>query len=444
MKRSLLLLLLTASILAPASRTVRATPPDVVGSAVAAALAEAPSVRVIVTFKGDDLSLTDMGARAAAISERREEVLDGVSPREFNVTDTYRSISAVMGFVTPAGLAKLAQDPRVVKIDLDVPGRMALAESTALVRARDVQATGITGAGITVAVLDTGIDSDHPDLADDIVAQQCYCTNADGATGCCPGGRTEASGAGGAEDEQGHGTHVAGIITSGGRVAPRGMAPDADIVAIRVLDKTGAAASANQLLKAYDYVINQQPSVKVVNASLVFGAYPGTCDSADAFTLALAQAVNTLRARGTITVGSAGNAANKGATGAPACLSQAIGVGAVYDANVGAISFGCTDSTTAADKITCFSNSSTAVDLLAPGAAITSSGLGGGVAGFAGTSQAAPHVAGAIALLLQVKPTATADQIETALKASGVPLKDVNGVTAPRIDVKGAVDVIKK
>ncbi len=158
----------------------------------------------------------------------------------------------------------------------------------------------------------------------------------------------------------------------------------------------------------------------------------------------LTQAVNALRSRGTLTVSSTGNAANKAETGAPACLSQAIAVGAVYDGNVGTISFGCTDGSTAADKITCFSNSSSALDLLAPGAAISSSGLGGGVAGFAGTSQAAPHVAGALALLLQVKPSATADELEAALKASGRPIADSNGVSAPRIDVKTAVDAIKR
>lgn len=417
---------------------------DVVGPAVLAALAESPRVRVVVFFKGDDLSLADLGARSRSISRTREAVLDQIGDQDFKMTESFRNISAVGGFVTREGLRKLSRDYRVQKIDLDVPGRMALAESTELVRAREVQATGITGAGVTVAVFDTGIDSDHPDLVDDIVAQQCFCTNADGVTGCCPGGGTQASGPGAAEDEQGHGTHVAGIITSGGRVAPRGMAPDADIVAVRVLDKTGAAASSTQLMKAFDWILSTRPEVKVVNTSLVFGSFAGTCDTADAFTMGLAQVVNTLRAKGTLTVSSAGNAGNKAAIGAPACLSQAISVGAIYDANVGTISFGCTDASTATDKITCFSNSSSALDLLAPGAAISSSGLGGGVAGYAGTSQAAPHVAGALALLLQAKPGATADQLETALKSSGRPIVDSNGVSAPRIDVRTAVDVIKR
>lgn len=444
MKRLLFALALLAAFLLPQTGDAHMAAPGVVGASVLSSMAESPSVRVVVLFDGDDLSLTDLGARSKAIAERRDAVLDQISASEFRVTDTFTNISAVGGYVTYEGLKKLVRDYRVQKIDLDIPGQMALAESTELIRARDVQASGITGAGVVVAVFDTGIDSDHPDLVDDIVGQQCFCTNADG-TGCCPGGRTEASGAGAAEDEQGHGTHVAGIITSGGRVAPRGVAPDADIVAVRVLDKTGAAASSTQLMKAFDWIINTQRSVKIVNTSLVFGSFPGQCDAASAFTSGLAQAVNTLRARGTLTVSSAGNSGNKSEIGAPACLAGAIAVGAVYDANIGTISFGCTDGSTASDKVTCFSNSSAAIDLLAPGAAITSSGMGGGVAGFAGTSQAAPHVAGALALMMQAKPSAAVNDLENALKGSGRPITDPgNGVTATRIDVKNAIDFIKK
>lgn len=443
MRRLPLVLLLLVALLVPNSGDAPMAAPGVVGSSVLSSMASEPSVRVIVLFDADDLSLTDLGSRSKAISSRRDGVLDQISADEFRVTDTFANISAVGGYVTFEGLKKLVRDYRVQRIDLDLPGQMALAESTDLVHARDVHAQGITGQGVAVAVLDTGIDSDHPDLQDDIVAQQCFCTNADGS-GCCPGGRPEASGPGGAEDEQGHGTHVAGVITSGGRVAPRGMAPDADIVAVRVLDRTGAAASATQLLKAFDWILSTQPAVKIVNASLTFGSFAGPCDQASAFTLALTQAVGALRARGTLTVASAGNSANKGEIGAPACISNAIGVGAVYDGNVGTISFGCTDGSTSADKIACFSNSSTALNLLAPGAAISSSGMGGGVAGFAGTSQAAPHVSGALALLLQAKPSATADQLEAALKTSGRPITDTNGISAPRIEVRTAVDAIKR
>lgn len=444
MKRMLFAVVVLAAFLLPQNGDALPTASGVVSASVLSSMTESPSVRVVVLFDADDLSLTDLGARSKAIAERRDAVLDQITPSEFRVTDTFTNISAVGGWVTYEGLKKLVRDYRVQKIDLDVPGHMALAESTELIRAREVQSAGVTGAGVVVAVLDTGIDTDHPDLADDLVGQQCFCTNADGS-GCCPGGRTEASGVGAAEDEQGHGTHVAGIITSGGRVAPRGVAPDADIVAVRVLDKTGAAASSTQLMKAFDWIINTQPSVKIVNTSLVFGSFAGQCDATSSFTAGLAQAVNTLRARGTLTVSSAGNAGNKSEIGAPACLSGAVAVGAVYDGNIGTISFGCTDGSTAADKITCFSNSSSALDLLAPGAAITSSGLGGGVAGFAGTSQAAPHVAGALALMMQAKPSASATELENALKGSGRPITDpANGITTTRIDVRSAIDFIKR
>ena len=238
MKRLAPIAAFAAFMLFPSSGAAPRAAEGVVGASVLASMAGSPRVKVIVLIDADDLSLTDLGARSKAIAERRDGVLDGLSSDDFRVTDSFQNISAVAGYVTFEGLRELVRDYRVQKIDLDMPGHMALAESTDLVRARDVQATGITGAGVTVAVFDTGIDSDHPDLQDDIVAQQCFCANADGS-GCCPGGRTEASGPGGAEDEQGHGTHVAGIITSGGRVAPRGMAPDADIVAVRVLDLVG-------------------------------------------------------------------------------------------------------------------------------------------------------------------------------------------------------------
>jgi subtilisin family serine protease len=192
-------------------------------------------------------------------------------------------------------------------------------------------------------------------------------------------------------------------------------------------------------MKAFDFIL-AQPTIKVVNASLVFG-----CDNLGAVQQAFGQAIDTLRARGTLTFASTGNQANKQAIGAPACLASAVAVGAVYDGNVGSISFGCTDAATSADQVTCFSNSSPAVDLLAPGATIASAGLGGGVAGFAGTSQASPHAAGAAALMLQAKPGATADQVEAALKNSGRPLTDPrSGVRAPRIEVKAAVDAIRR
>src|SRR5207247_2408852 len=102
-----------------------------------------------------------------------------------------------------------------------------------------------------------------------------------------------------------------------------------------------------------------------------------------------------------------------------------------------------TDPATVADQITCFTNSNITLDLLGPGARITSTGRGGGLSTFIGTSQASPHCAGAAAVLLEVQPKLTPDEIESILKATGVRIFDArNGLTIPRIDLLAAVQYV--
>src|SRR2546423_15420364 len=111
-------------------------------------------------------------------------------------------------------------------VDVDPPAWADLAESAALIRADQVRGTGVTGRGVVVAVVDTGVDTHHPDIRDSLIGEQCFCATPAGVP-CCPNGGAQQSGAGSAEDDHGHGTNVAGIITSDGRVAPPGNAPDA-------------------------------------------------------------------------------------------------------------------------------------------------------------------------------------------------------------------------
>ena len=145
MRRLPPVLILSVALLVPNSGDAPMAAPGVVGFSVLSSMATDPSVRVIVLFDADDLSLTDLGSRSKAISTRRDGVLDQLSPEEFRVTDTFANISAVGGYVTFEGLKKLVRDYRVQRIDLDLPGQMALAESTDLVRARDVHAQGDAG-----------------------------------------------------------------------------------------------------------------------------------------------------------------------------------------------------------------------------------------------------------------------------------------------------------
>jgi hypothetical protein len=132
----------------------------------------------------------------------------------------------------------------------------------------------------------------------------------------------------------------------------------------------------------------------------------------------------------------AGNNGFTNALSSPGCAPAAISVGAVYDANVGGLKYAsCTDATTAADKITCFSNSASFLTVLAPGAMITAADIT-----MAGTSQASPHVAGAMAILRSAFPDDTIDRLVGRLTATGKPIKDArNGVTKPRIDIAAAI-----
>ncbi len=444
MNRSALPLAVTLAVTLVFSLATRSSslpePPPVpkVGTAVFSALQGAPRVRVLVALREPKTPVQALAERMAEVEAMQANVLDRLAAADFHLTHRWDTIGAVAGDVTPQGVAALARDPDVLKIDLDEPVFAATAESVSLIRADEVQNQGVTGRGVVVAVLDTGVERAHPDLASSILDEHCFCA------GCCPGGASEAGGAGSAPDDNGHGTNVTGIITSDGRVAPRGIAPDADIVAIKVLDKTGAGTST-QIVSGFDYILKSRPEVKVVNLSLgSANLFSGTCDGAASFTTALAQAINALKARGTITFASTLNNGSASQIGVPACVANAVAVGAVYDADGGTVSFGCTDATSRRDEVACFSNSSSKVEVLAPGAPITSSGIGGGASTFLGTSQASPHAAAAAALLLSANPALSPDAIKNALHNTGRPITDAkNGLAIPRIDVKAALDSVR-
>jgi subtilisin family serine protease len=418
----------------------------IVGAAVVDLLETEERARVMIAFAAPEAgSAARDGETPKARARRAIEATGGailarMAPGDFVLEHRYRAIGALAGTVSARGLLQLLGDPTVLRVDLDEGGAGHLAQSVPLVNLDLLHGAGLTGSGVQVAVLDSGVDLTHPDVGSAVIAEKCFCS--DSGAGCCPDGSVEQSGAGSAQDDHGHGTNVTGIVTSDGTAAPTGGAPDAEIVAIKVLDSNNSFCCASDVVAGLDWILHNRPEVDIVNMSLgTYALFIGECDSATAFTLAFAAAIDALRATGVLTVVSSGNDRSGTRMTAPACVANALSVGAVWDSNVGSKTlFGCTDSSTQADRVTCFSNSNATTDLFAPGAPMSSGGLGGGTSTFYGTSQAAPVVAACAAALLEAYPGLGPNQLESALESSTVTVTDdTNGLSFPRVDCQQAL-----
>ncbi|MFT4569724.1 MAG: hypothetical protein ACI8TX_001399 [Hyphomicrobiaceae bacterium] len=238
-----------------------------VGAELEARLAADGRVPVIVSIDESALGGKPLEILRSRVRSRQARVLARVEAADVTVSFRYETIPALAVVVTRAGLDQLLASPDVVAVDVDRPIKGLLGDSVAQINADDMQDVhGLTGSGIVVAVLDSGFDSDHPDLAGALVGERCFCqTFPVGA--CCPNGSGSQSGAGSAEDDNGHGTAVSGVITSDGTVASIGVAPAAQIYAIKVLNASGDG-SVGSLLAGIDHVITDVPEARVVNMSL--------------------------------------------------------------------------------------------------------------------------------------------------------------------------------
>lgn len=335
-------------------------------------------------------------------------------------------------------LARLMVSPQVTSIEEDVAVPLALAESTAMIGAPTAWASGITGAGQTVAVLDTGVDKSHPMLTGAVVSEACYSSTTTQSRSLCPGGVTSSTsaGAGGhcATSISGcsHGTHVAGIVAGRSEAAGgKGAAPGANVLAIQVFSffpaSNAVMSYTSDQIRALErvYLLKDALSIASVNMSLGAGQYTSTCDAQN---VALKAAIDNLRAAGVATVIASGNGGYTNAISAPACISSAISVAAHCDAGPDGSACG-----TGVGGIASYSNVASFVSLVAPGSYIRSSVPGGGYANYNGTSMAAPHVAGAWAQLKQLQPDLSVTDGLTRLKAQGLTMND----TRPGATVTG-------
>ena len=409
-------------------------------SAATLSTAAEPTYRVVVSLK--ERGERDFTARLADIDAAQRRVGGRLDETRGRVTRAYQTIPAFAAEVTAQGWAALANDPEVTKVDLDEAAVVASTSAGSVVGAAEVQTLGLTGKGVTVAVIDTGIDSTHPDLQGAIVDEACFCVDASGKP-CCPNGGSKEFGVGSARDEFGHGTHLAGIIAGRGRVAPLGFAPDARIISIKVAGPNGST-STSSILAALDWLMTAHAEARVVNISMATTtAYAGTCDAASSVNTSFASAGRSLKGRGTVIVAAAGNAGLTDKMGAPACVSGYLAVGAVYSSNEGTVNAnGCTDATTAVDRVACFSNSSSALAILAPGSGIVSTGIGGSLAVASGTSQAAAIVSGTLALLMETASNGAS--VDGALRSTGVSVTDTrNSRVTGRVDARAALSALR-
>ncbi len=425
----------------PGVETSTAGAPEVVVAEVRELVAAAGRARVVVTLHDPAPVDAPVGVRERAISSVRDEVLRGLPEDGFELVRSYAVTPAIALSVDARALAALGAHADVVRVqgDARVHGGGSLVDNGPPMDLGALRALGLDGKGVRVAVLDSGVDVTHPDLAPALVAEHCF---TDGA--CPPSGTSEGVSA---RDENGHGTNVAGIIVSRGKVAPEGFAPGAGLVAVRVLDGANAGWMTDWIA-GLDWVTKNLATlgVSVVNMSLATSAtYPGLCDGTWPMVTSLTA---QLAAHDVVVFACSGNAGEGAATSAPACNTGVVAVGATYTGDLGAQPDGaatyqalfggswpaCADAATSVDTVACFTNASPKLDLLLPGAVVKATGLNGGTSTYRGTSQASPAAAGLAVLMQQCSPGIRRDDVVGALvgtaKSVGYPR---NAQAYPRV-----------
>ncbi|WP_217145327.1 S8 family serine peptidase [Streptomyces sp. AC627_RSS907] len=334
-------------------------------------------------------------------------------------TERTRALPSVRGAAVEAGKGRAfwreftRRGTGVDGVWLDGRVTAALAESTAQIGASEAWQAGLTGEGVTVAVLDSGVDAGHPDLAGRVEQSRSFVAGEEVA------------------DRHGHGTHVASTVggsgaASGGR--EKGVAPGATLAVGKVLDDQGTGSESG-------IIAGMEWAARDVDADIVSMSL-GSTEPSDG-TDPMARAVNALsRETGALFVIAAGNTGAPSSIGSPGAADAALTVGAVDSADEAA-SF-----TSAGPR---HGDNALKPDLSAPGVDVLAarsrlSGGSGDYTSMSGTSMATPHVAGVAALLAQKHPDWTGAQLKDALMSTSKRLDaSAYELGAGRVSVPGAI-----
>jgi subtilisin family serine protease len=395
------------------------------------------TVRVIVRLAAPALAgretPAERTARRAAIERAADAVLARLDGSPHAELRRYAAFPLLALELRPDELADLALAEEVIALEPDRVLEPSLEESIPRVGANVTTSAGWDGNGAAVVIADTGVQANHPFLGGRVVAEACFSAGHD-----CPNGGVMQLGAGSAVPCDyaplcWHGTHVAGIA-AGLTDVRQGVAPGASLIAIQVGSEYTCNGSPcvviydSDALSALDYVADTLAlswNIAAVNMSFGSTSTPQTEEDCDASWPLYKVAIDGLRSLGIASVAASGNNSSIDGVSAPACISSAIAVGATDDVS---------------ELIYSKSNSGQPLDLLAPGANIRSSVPLGGYSMKTGTSMAAPHVAGAFAVLRQADPAASVATLKAALESTGLPITDTrNGLVHPRLQVDDAV-----
>ncbi|MFB8037334.1 S8 family serine peptidase [Streptomyces sp. NPDC056004] len=342
--------------------------------------------------------------------------LDGAAVRAGQEREFWRSVAP---HATKSGARKATSDEGrfadgIEKVWLDGRVKGDMAESNAQIGTPQAWESGLTGKGVTVAVLDTGVDAGHPDLAGRVSRSKSFIEGQEVA------------------DRNGHGTHVTSTVGGTGAASDgkeKGVAPDATLAVGKVLTDQGFG-SESQIIAGMEWAA-QDVHAKVVSMSL------GSSEGSDG-TDPMAQAVNTLsKETGALFVIAAGNAGAPGTIGSPGAADSALTVGAVDSADRAA-SFTSQGPRTGDNALK--------PDVSAPGVSILAARSqlisgSGYYTSLSGTSMATPHVAGVAALLAQKHPDWTGAQLKDALMSTSKQLgASAYALGAGRVSVPAAID----